>query len=67
MFGRFFCGKKVAKVVCNVAKFATLCISISPTTGWDCGQASRALKNTVKPAAHFFSVAHVIVHLSTGC
>ncbi len=32
-FGRFFEGKKVAKGVCNVAKLATLCISISPTTG----------------------------------
>ncbi len=31
-FGRFFGGKKIAKGVCNVAKLATLCISISPTT-----------------------------------
>ncbi len=31
-FGRFFEGKKIAKGVCNVAKLATLCISISPTT-----------------------------------
>ncbi len=37
-FGRFFLGKKVAKGVCNVAKLATLCISISPTTGWATGQ-----------------------------
>ncbi len=37
-FGRFFEGKKVAKGVCNVAKLATLCISISPTTGWATGQ-----------------------------
>ncbi len=37
-FGRFFEGKKVAKGVCNVAKLATLCISISPTTGWAMGQ-----------------------------
>ncbi len=29
-----FEGKKVTKGVCNVAKLATLCISISPTTGW---------------------------------
>ncbi len=33
-FGRFFEGKKIAKGVCNVAKLATLCISISPTKGW---------------------------------
>ncbi len=32
-FRHFFEGKKVAKGVCNVAKLATLCISISPTTG----------------------------------
>ncbi len=32
-FGRFFGGKKIAKGVCNVAKLATLCFSISPTTG----------------------------------
>ncbi len=31
--------------------------------GRDCGQASRVLKNTVKPATLFFSVAHVIVRL----
>ncbi len=37
-FGCFFEGKKVAKGVCNVAKLATLCISISPTTGWATGQ-----------------------------
>ncbi len=37
-FGRFFEGKKIAKRVCNVAKLATLCISISPTTGWATGQ-----------------------------
>ncbi len=37
-FGRFFEGKKVAKGVCNVAKLATLCISISPTMGWATGQ-----------------------------
>ncbi len=36
--GAFFEGKKVAKRVCNVAKLATLCISISPTTGWARGQ-----------------------------
>ncbi len=30
--------KKVAERVCNVAKLATLCISISPTTGWATGQ-----------------------------
>ncbi len=29
----YFRGKTVAKGVCNVAKLATLCISISPTTG----------------------------------
>ncbi len=37
-FGCFFEWKKVAKGVCNVAKLATLCISISPTTGWATGQ-----------------------------
>ncbi len=37
-FGRFFEGKKVVKGVCNVAKLATLCISISPTMGWATGQ-----------------------------
>ncbi len=37
-FGCFFEGKKVAKGVCNVAKLATLCISISPTRGWATGQ-----------------------------
>ncbi len=36
--GAFFEGKKIAKGVCNVAKLATLCISISPTTGWATGQ-----------------------------
>ncbi len=52
-FGRFFEGKKVAKGVCNVAKLATLCISISPTTGWATGQTgdtrcvNRALKKLV--------------------
>ncbi len=49
-FGRFFEGKKIAKRVCNVAKLATLCISISPTTDWATGQTentrcvNRALK-----------------------
>ncbi len=38
-FGRFFEGKTDAKGVCTVAKLATLCISISPTTGWATGQA----------------------------
>ncbi len=52
-FGRFFEGKKVAKGVCNVTKLATLCISISPTTGWATGQTentrcvNRALKKLV--------------------
>ncbi len=52
-FGRFFEGKKVAKVVCNVPKLATLCISISPTRGWTTGQTentrcvNRALKKLV--------------------
>ncbi len=52
-FGRFFEGKKVTKGVCNVAKLATLCISISPTTGWATGQTvntrcvNRALKKLV--------------------
>ncbi len=52
-FGRFFEGKKVAKGVCNVAKYTTLCISISPTTGWATGQTgntrcvNRALKKLV--------------------
>ncbi len=31
--GRFFEGKKIAKGVCNVAKLATLCISISLNYG----------------------------------
>ncbi len=38
-FGRFFEGEIDAKGVCTVAKLATLCISISPTTGWATGQA----------------------------
>ncbi len=48
--GAFLKGKKVAKGVCNVAKLATLCISISPTMGWATGQTgntrcvNRALK-----------------------
>ncbi len=52
--GAFLKGKKVAKGVCNVAKLATLCISISPTTGWATGQTentrcvNRALKNIVQ-------------------
>ncbi len=46
-----FEGKKVAKGVCNVAKLATLCVSISPTTGRATGQTentrcvNRVLKN----------------------
>ncbi len=32
-----------AKGVCNVAKLATLCISISPTTGWGTGQTENTL------------------------
>ncbi len=50
-FGCFFEGKKVSKGVCNVVKLATLCISISPTTGQATGQTentrcvNRALKN----------------------
>ncbi len=45
-----FLGKKIIKGVCNVAELATLCISISPTTGWAMGQTenmcciNRALK-----------------------
>ncbi len=35
---RFFEGKNVTKGVCNVAKLATLCITISPTMGWATGQ-----------------------------
>ncbi len=31
-------GGGVAKGVCKVAKLATLCISISPTTGWATGR-----------------------------
>ncbi len=52
-FGHFFEGKKIAKGVCNVAKLATLCVSISPTTGWATGQTentccvNRALKKLV--------------------
>ncbi len=44
---------KVSKGVCNVAKLATLCISISPTTGRATGQTentrcvNRALKKFV--------------------
>ncbi len=30
--------KKIAEGVCNVAKLATLCISIYPNTGWAMGQ-----------------------------
>ncbi len=51
--GRFFKGKKVAEGVCNVAKLATLCISISPTMGRATGQTentrcvNRALKKLV--------------------
>ncbi len=41
-FGHFFEGKKVTKGICNVAKLATLCISISPTTGWSAGQIENA-------------------------
>ncbi len=47
--GAFLKGKK-SLGVCNVAKLATLCISISPTTGWATGQTgntrcvNRALK-----------------------
>ncbi len=37
--GRFFEGEIDAKGVCTAAKLATLCISISPTTGWATGQA----------------------------
>ncbi len=49
-FGRFFEGKKFAKGVCNVAKLATLCISISPTTGWATGQTenTRSVNCTLK-------------------
>ncbi len=49
-FGRFFEGKKVSKGVCNVAKLATLCISISPTTGWATGQTEnmRCVNRTLK-------------------
>ncbi len=53
-FGSFFEGKKVAKGVCNVAKLATLCISISPTKGWATGQTgntrcvNRALKKLAR-------------------
>ncbi len=32
-----------------------------------CGQASRTLKNTVKPAALFLGFARLIVHLRYGC
>ncbi len=52
-FGYLFEGKKIAKGVCNVAKLATLCISISPTKGWATGQTentrcvNRALKKLV--------------------
>ncbi len=52
-FERFFEGKKIAKGVCNVAKLATLCISISQTKGWATGQTentrcvNRALKKLV--------------------
>ncbi len=51
--GAFFEGKNVSKRVCNVAKLATLCISISPTMGWATGQTentrcvNRALKKFV--------------------
>ncbi len=41
--GAFFEGKKVSKGVYNVAKLATLCISISLTTGWATGQTKNTL------------------------
>ncbi len=41
MFRHFFFLVKVAKGVCNVAKLATLCISISPTTGSATGQTEK--------------------------
>ncbi len=40
-FGAFLKGKKVTKGVCNVAKLATLYISISPTTGWAMGKTEK--------------------------
>ncbi len=39
-FGCFFEGKKIAKGVCNVAKLATLCISISPDSNYGSGHGS---------------------------
>ncbi len=46
-----FEGKKVTKGVCIVAKLATLCISISPTTGWATGQTENTccINQCVKP------------------
>ncbi len=41
-YALFLKGKKVSKGVCKVAKLATLCISISPTTGWTTGQTENA-------------------------
>ncbi len=48
-FGCFFEGEKVAKGICNVAKLATVCISISPTTGWATGltENTRCVKSCV--------------------
>ncbi len=51
--GAILKGKKSLKGSMNVAKLATLCISISPTTGWATGQTEnthcviRALKKIV--------------------
>ncbi len=37
-FWVLFLREKVTKGVCNAAKLASLCIYISPTTGWATGQ-----------------------------
>ncbi len=73
-FGRVFEGKKdlFAKGVCNVSKLATLCISISPTTGWATGQTentccvNRALKKLVFALTryiYFYTISDFLLFL----
>ncbi len=61
-FGRFFEGKKVAKGVCNVAKLATLCISISPATGRATGQTENALTLTVINALTLTALIYIYIY-----
>ncbi len=58
-FGWFFEGKKVAKGVCNAAKLATLCISISPTMGWATGQTeNKHCVNKISAVFNAFTLAY---------